>query len=159
MSPLLQSNSNGYSQINSLVFAKTSQLCLTSWLLFVCQRVIYKENPNSVYTDFAKAFDRVDHNVLIWKPHKLGFRRSAIDWLSSFLTNRWKQVNIGNYLSNPLKVTSGVPQGSHCGPILFFTLSHCFKFSKFIFYADDLEVFKVIISVKDCQELKTDLNM
>src|SRR5699024_5614596 len=58
-----------------------------------------------IYTDYAKAFDRVNHDILILKLSKLGFRQSTVGWLASFLTNRRQQVKIGNYLSDPFKVT------------------------------------------------------
>ena len=47
----------------------------------------------SVYTDFSKAFDRVNHRLLIRKMNKLGFNDKTLKWLSSFLADRWQQVN------------------------------------------------------------------
>ena len=80
----------------------------------VCNQCI-----DSVYTDFAKAFDRVNHRVLIRRVSKLGFQDLTVQWLLSFLSERVQIVRIENYISTPFKVSSGAPQVTHYGPILF----------------------------------------
>ncbi|XP_063907420.1 uncharacterized protein LOC135125696 [Zophobas morio] len=60
--------------------------------------------------NFAKAFDRVNHRLLILKLRKLGFTDLTISWLTSFLTDRKQQVRIGKYISDHFDVSSGVPQ-------------------------------------------------
>ena len=76
-------------------------------------------NVDVIYLDFAKAFDKVDFNVLLQKLHKIGVRGKIYDWIKSFLTNRTMYVVVDGIMSSPLIVLSGVAQGSVLGPLLF----------------------------------------
>ena len=74
---------------------------------------------DAIYMDFAKAFDRVNHNCLSMKLKHWKLSERAIGWINSFVTNRTQKVKLGGFESNVIDVPSGVPQGSHCGPVLF----------------------------------------
>ena len=71
-----------------------------------------------VYTDFKKAFDRIDHNLLISKLKGYGIQDPLLSWFSSFLTERFQIVKFNNYFSNLISITSGVPQGDHISPLV-----------------------------------------
>ena len=72
-----------------------------------------------ILIDLQKAFDTIDHKILLKKMQVLGFSSPAIDWFKSYLTDRTFKVYLDNSISSPAKVTCGVPQGSILGPLLF----------------------------------------
>jgi hypothetical protein len=67
---------------------------------------------DSVYTDFSKAFDRVHHQLLL-EEMSVGIEPARCLWLRSYLTGRIQRIRIGDVVSKDIRVTSGVPQGSH----------------------------------------------
>ena len=73
----------------------------------------------SVFLDLNKAFDAVDHNILLRKLKLIGLDSKSLNWFESYLSNRLQKTSISNTLSSPLPVSVGVPQGSILGPLLF----------------------------------------
>ena len=73
----------------------------------------------SVFLDFAKAFDTVNHQILLSNLENYGIRGPAKDWFESYLKNRHQIVNIGDTLSDKIQIACGVSQRSILGRILF----------------------------------------
>lgn len=76
----------------------------------------------SVFVDFEKAFDHVDHNLLIAKLMSRGVPHCLIKWFSSFLLQRCQRVRIGTQFSDWIDLVGGMPQGSWLGPLSFLIL-------------------------------------
>lgn len=117
---------------------------------------------DSIYTDFSKAFDQVDHLTFLHRLYSLGFDTAFVQWVQSFLSDQQQRVRIGSFQSDPINVTSGVPQGGHCSPLFFIlfmnSIFECFQNSDGLAFADDLKVSKVINSLNDQLLLQADLD-
>ena len=97
-----------------------------------------------VFIDFEKAFDTVDHNILLKKLEHYGFRGITNDWFKSYLSDRKQFVTISGHESDHKNIIHGVPQGSVLGPILFILyindLSNAIIYSRTFNFADDTAI-------------------
>jgi hypothetical protein len=98
-----------------------------------------------VLLDFSKAFDSVNHQILLSKLVSLNFSRPVIDWFHSYLTGRKHCVKTDLGQSIWRDIECGVPQGSVLGPLLYsmyiYDIKKCFKFCNYHLYADDLQLY------------------
>ena len=119
------------------------------------------EDVDVVYLDFAKAFDKVDHCVLLEKLKRIGITGSVLKWIEDFLRNRTQQVTVEGATSSESIVVSGVPQGSVLGPLLFLIhigdMTDTIQHSRASSFADDTRVLRPVSSVQDCELLQSDL--
>ena len=120
-------------------------------------------NVDSVYLDFSKAFDKVDHQIVLAKLSHIGIRGKLLLWIESFLTSRTQYVIVNGVLSNQCPVVSGVPQGSVLGPLLFLVLLSDIDsniISSFLAsFADDTRIWKGVAGVNDASALQRDLEI
>ena len=112
-----------------------------------------------IFLDLSKAFDTVNHNILVNKlENYFGFKGRALELMKSYLTNRFQYTKIGNSKSKLLPIECGVPQGSSLGPLLFTLyindLPLASKFSATL-YADDTYL---ALSDKNLTQLETRVN-
>ena len=113
----------------------------------------------AVFIDLSKAFDTVDHALLLQKLRHYGIENLELKWFEDYLTNRMQVVDYQNAMSDFQSITSGVPQGSILGPLLFIllvndlpsTVVHC----SLLMYADDTVLF---YSAKDVNVIEEKLN-
>ena len=115
-----------------------------------------------LYLDYAKAFDKVDHNILLQKLRAYGISGQLYSWIKTFLTNRTQTVVVDGYHSVPRPVISGVPQGSVLGPILFIIyindLHTVVKNCKAGSFADDTKIQGKVSISEDMAQVQSDLD-
>ena len=119
-----------------------------------------EEIPCAIFLDFAKAFDTVNHEILIHKLHHYGIRDTPLKWLKSYLTNRKQCVGLQNSISTLLDIKHGVPQGSVLGPLLFLIsindIVNTSKLLNFYLFADDTCLFYSHKSKKTLEQTLND---
>ena len=111
-----------------------------------------------LYLDFAKAFDKVDHEILLRKLSNFGIRGPFLQWFTNFLSNRYQMVQVNSVKSYCCLVKSEVPQGTVLGPILFLlfinNMTDCLKHSLAGMFADDTRILRKISGVDDTRLLQ-----
>lgn len=128
---------------------------------YICSAFAKRGQIDAVYTDFSKAFDRVNHQILSAKLSGYGIHGSLLRWFESYVARRNQVVAIRGHLSAPSPVPMGVPQGSHLGPLLFIIFINDivdYIDSCCLLYADDMKLFRTISDTGDCLALQRDID-
>ena len=116
---------------------------------------------DTIYLDFAKAFDTVPHRRLLAKLKAYGVNGNILTWIRGFLTGRSQVVKVNGESSFPAPVLSGIPQGSVLGPLLFVLYINDLPeniISSVFLFADDTKMFKKITSENDSAVMQRDIN-
>ena len=123
----------------------STELASVELIDHICKEMDKGDTPFSIFLDLSKAFDMLDHDILINKLKHYGINGKPLSWFKSYLTNRIQYVEIEGTSSNMLHSERGVPQGSILGPLLFIIfINDIYRSSnefKFITYADDTTLF------------------
>ena len=113
-----------------------------------------------IYLDFCKAFDKVPHKRLLAKIERCGIKGNVLVWIKEFLSERRQRVVVKGAHSEWRNITSGIPQGSVLGPILF--LFFIYDLPKVIkclikLFADDAKLYQIIKTNQDSEDLQVDV--
>ena len=114
----------------------------------------------SVFLDLQKAFDSVDHNILLTKLEHYDFRGITSKWVRSYFFDRKQYVSVENAASKPMPINCDVPQGSVLGPLFFLLyindLQKCLKYGRSFIFADDTAL---LVSHTTLKALRKRLNI
>ncbi|PNF43033.1 hypothetical protein B7P43_G08782 [Cryptotermes secundus] len=141
---------------------KSTTTNLVTYLDFITPLVGSQRQVDAIYFDLTSAFGLVPHSLLLHKLSAFGFSGGYVNWIRGYLTNRQSRVRIGETISSPFEVLSGVPQGSVLGPLLLNVyingLCDSIKHSRYLLSADDIRIYRAISCPEDCNLLQSDVD-
>jgi len=118
---------------------------VTKFVNDITESLDKKESSLAIYCDLSRAFDTIDHEILLNKLQFYGIRGQSLDWFRSYLDQRKQYVEYDGYISNTTTITLGVPQGSVLGPLLFIIymndLPDNLTTARSILFADDTTLY------------------
>ena len=135
--------------LSNFQFGFREKYSTTHALLSFIEKVAHAIDKSShmvgIFLDFSKAFDTVNHDILLYKLSHYGVRGKALEWFRNYLSNRQQYVFVNNHSSELRNISCGVPQGSILGPLLFILYINDFSRSSdvlsFVLFADDTNLF------------------
>ena len=138
----------------------STDLCLAQLIDFVATGMDKQMHTGMILVDLQKAFDTLDHGVLLEKMKYFGFRASVIKWFESYLSNRKFLVCIDNVFSEAGILKYGATQGSILGPLLFLLyvndLPQLLSDASSYLYADDTSIYYQHEAVKKTEDVLTE---
>jgi hypothetical protein len=141
---------------------RSTTICNLLFNNFVFESFQQRLQVDVVYTDFNKAFDLVDHEVLIKILSSYGFGEPFLPWLTSYLSDRYQWVNIFGTKFKLFLASSGVPQGGYLSPLLFSlfvnNINRILCHFRILYFADDIKLFLHVGSINYCLHLQSDLD-
>ena len=122
----------------------STEMAITDLVDKVYKAVDQNETTLGIYLDLSKAFDTINHDVLLYKLEHYGFRGISLEWFKSYLSDRTQYVYYNSYKSCIKNATCGVPQGSILGPLLFILyvndIINTSTILNFVLFADDTTI-------------------
>ena len=144
---ILYQSQYGFRKKHSTIHAVTEFVSNTT------QALDNKQSTIAVFLDLSKAFDTIDHNILLTKLKFYGIRGIAHKWFTSYLSNTKQYVHYNTFNSDNMAITCGVPQGSVLGPLLFLIyvndLADNLLTSKGMLFADDTTLYQSNLKLND----------
>lgn len=147
---------------HAFVKSRSTSTNLVTFVEYLSKEIDSRCSVDTIYTDFSKAFDRVPHELLLTKLGRFGIAGSLLNWFKTYLYDRESVVVVNGYMSDNFKAHSGVPQGSHLGPILFNIFINDLPLvihnSNCLLFADDLKIYRRVDNTTDVRLLQDDID-